>query len=311
VARQKEQKLRLHEHLAIANGAPATDHEEAFRHGHWRERRHRVREVLERINTNAFALDRFKNCGSECTVEYSKSLDRARLRANYCHCRHCEPCQRAKANKIARNLEKRLEQRPAGRYRFLTFTLKHSNTPLAEQIRRLYACFKKLRQDKRWKKTQAGGCFMLEVKHSETGWHPHLHVISEGSFIGKQELSNLWKEKTGDSFICDIRSLEDDRAAAHYVTKYITKGTSNDVWNNIDLATEWCTATKGVRACATFGTWRGFRLNAVTKLADDWQAIDRLDCLVRKARAGDEMAWNLLVSLRPPGESEIDLCTSQ
>jgi hypothetical protein len=56
-----------------------------------------------------FQLERFDACGSECTIEYSQELQKHRIRANYCKSRHCEPCARAKANLIARNLRTELE----------------------------------------------------------------------------------------------------------------------------------------------------------------------------------------------------------
>ena len=124
---------------------PLTKWERQFRHGHWEARCARVAAALESTGGDSLRLDHFVNCGSGCVAEWSETEQRHRLAGNYCHDRHCEPCMRAKANKIAGNLRDRLEAKPHGRYRFITLTLKHSTAPLADQIRRIYKHFKALR----------------------------------------------------------------------------------------------------------------------------------------------------------------------
>ena len=282
---------------------PASPAEIAFRHTAWAARRGKVRAALCRTGIRDFALNRFDECGSCCSVEWSETLQKHRVRANYCRCRHCEPCMRAKANRLAANLKARLMQEPAGRYRFITLTLRHSDAPLRDQIRRLYASFRKLRHSKTWKLTQRGGALALEVKWqaSTRRWHPHLHVISEGDFLDKDRLSTAWHAATGDSFVIDIRMLHDAKEAAFYVAKYVTKGTSADVWNDTTAATEWIISTKGVRVCATFGTWRGYKLTAMPQDATDWVPVATLNSLHERAAAGEEHARRLLLLIRPPG----------
>lgn len=285
---------------------PAHPHETWFRHSHWKAKREKVRQAMISIGTGTFAMNRFEECGSQCVVEWSDTLQKHRIRGSFCHCRHCEPCMRAKANKLAANLRNRLEKRPNGRYRFITLTLKHSDTPLQEQIAKLYGAFKKLRTLKLWKKSQHGGAFMLEVKwQADTRrWHPHLHIISEGNFLEQKELSAAWLQCTGDSQIVDIRCLHNEKDAAHYLCKYVTKGTSSDVWNDYNAAQEWLTATKGLRGCATFGVWRGFKLMETTELANDWQPVKMLHAICQQAQEGSLADLYLLLKLRPPGCTE-------
>jgi hypothetical protein len=282
---------------------PAAPEETQFRHSSWSVKREKVKAALMRAGTGTFAMNRFEECGSQCTVEWSASLQKHRCRANYCKCKHCEPCMRSKANRIANNLRKKLEDNPDGRYRFITLTLKHNDAPLIEQVHRLYAAFKKLRTQKLWKQSQRGGAYTLEVKWNDKTrhWHPHLHIVSEGDFLRQQQLSDAWFAATGDSPVVDIRLLNNGRDAAHYVSKYVTKGTSSTVWTDPEVATEWIVATKGLRICATFGSWRGFKLTAVTDDADDWEPVASLLSLVQRARAGEQHATNLLILLRPPG----------
>lgn len=276
---------------------PASPTETTFRHSHWQARRARIRQALCTCGMRDLGLNRWDECGSQCTVEYSPSLARFRLRANYCKCRFCEPCMRSKANRIAANLRDKLSLDVGQKNRFVTLTLAHSDTPLREQINRLYKSFKKLRGLPLWKASQVGGAFMLEVKRSKTGWHPHLHIITQGNFIAQAELSNAWHRITGDSFIVDVQLIKEDRATAHYVTKYITKACNAEVWNDPSHAQEFVLAMKGIRTCATFGSWRKLRLTAVTETADDWQPLCSLDKLFAAVTAKDPQALQILHEL--------------
>jgi len=279
---------------------PATEEETWFRHTHWAAKRRLVFAALKSAGTGTAALESFHNCGADCVVEIDPATKQYRLRATYCHNRHCEPCQRAKANLLAANLREKLNDGAEHQYRFITLTLKHNDEPLADQIHRLYDSFKKLRNSKFWKASQIGGAVVLEVKWKpETRhWHPHLHIIAEGDFMRKQDLSKHWGMITGDSFIVDIRSLNSGKDAAHYVAKYVSKGTNNEVWHDADAAQEWITAMKGVRTAATYGTWRGFKLLQHTKDKKTWKPIGLLRIIVQEARKGEPYYINLLDTLR-------------
>ena len=278
---------------------PATKAETHFRHSFWKAKRAMVRAALESTGLQPFALDRFDQCGGECIVEYSVEAGKHRLKANYCHSRHCEPCMRAKANKLAANLRNRLNENPESVYRFVTLTLKHRNEPLADQIKRLYMSFRKLRAMKFWKTSQRGGAAMLEVKWiaKTRMWHPHLHVITEGDWIDKYELSRGWLQATGDSPIVDIRALPDSKAVAHYVCKYVAKGTNTEVWHDVDARQEWILALRGVRMCLTYGTWRGYGLMQTTEKYFDWKPVWSLSDLARAAAAGETAALLLYCKL--------------
>jgi hypothetical protein len=285
---------------------PPSAEETAFRHSAWTTRRNVVRGRLQSAGASTWELDRWDCCGSDCVVEYSAQLKRHRLRANYCHCRHCEPCMRSKSNKIAANLRSRLGAGKSKEFRFFTFTLRHTSTPLRDQVKRLFASFKKVRSNKLWKKSQRGGAMLLEVKwNPETReWHPHLHVIAQGSWLAGRELSVLWEQVTLDSKIVDVRAIDSGKDVAHYVAKYVTKGTNAAVWADADASQEWIIAMKGVRVCDTFGSWRGFGLLKVTARASDWTPIGTLNRVMSESRAGVSWAMSVLLSLRPPGRED-------
>jgi hypothetical protein len=279
-----------------------------FRHGHWSTRREKIIAHMVAAGTPWHTMERVKNCGANCRVQWSEQKQKRRLRASYCRCRHCEPCMRAKANLMARNLADRLKGGDPRRFRFITLTLAHTDTPLADQLRRLVKCFKVLRASRAWKNTQAGGCFTIEVKWTGDHWHPHLHVIGEGRYLDQRTLSDLWRKVTGDSFVIDIRRIDSGKDAAHYVTKYVTKGCSPNVWESNDLAQEWITASKGVRTCATYGTWRGFRLMHVTDTATDWRDEMSLDDLLARCESGEAHA-KVIRDLLIPSKLDPDVCT--
>lgn len=276
---------------------PATAIELQLRHGFWKDRRARVRQLLANNGTGNFALARWDCCGSDSKVEYSKSEDRYRVRANHCKCRHCEPCMRAKAAKIASNLRSHLAKIDRSKLRFLTLTLKHSDTPLIDQVKKLYRCFRLLRSWKKWKHSQDGGVATLEVKWNGTHWHPHLHIIIEGRWLSGWEISDQWKNVTGDSFICDIEAIDNKEMATKYVTKYITKAVDLSVWSDDAAASEWIVASKGVRICTTFGTWRGVKLTATPKTAEDWKPIASVTRIVEAAQLGEAWALGILKAI--------------
>lgn len=285
---------------------PATQWETEFRHSHWTARRAKITAHLASCGASMFSMERWTECGSDCMIEHSEKADKHRVKANYCKSRHCEPCSRARANVLAANLQEKLTAAANGKFRFVTLTLRHTKTPLLNQIKKLYASFKTLRKQAYWKQSQRGGAFMLEVKWSARSreWHPHLHVITDGSWMDKRDLSREWLKVTGDSTSVDVRALDDAKHAAHYLVKYVTKGTSSEVWDDKEAAQEWITATRGIRVCSTFGNWRGMKLSKPTIKYDDWVKVCRLDNLIQRVQAGEQHAMQILLLLRPPGRAD-------
>lgn len=279
-----------------------------WRHSHWRARRDKVAKALLNSKIAGKQFENFCACGAGQVVQWSEKLQRHRISGSFCKNRHCEPCQRAKAARIRQNLEKQLEEavssspRNKRTHRFVTFTLRHTNEPLKQQIEKLYRSFKKIRREKCWAESQTGGVVMLEVKLSEGNWHPHLHVISAGNYMAQDELREAWHRITGDSFIVDIRALNRSKDVGIYIAKYVTKGTSVAVWEDDSKASEWIAAIKGVRTCSTYGDWRGMQLTAPLETADDWILVDALDKLIGRARSDEAHAIQILLTLRPPGD---------
>lgn len=293
---RREERRKAKEDKVHYEPIVATAEELIFRHSHWAEKRARVRWILYKTGAGRNAMDSFDNCGGGSYVWYSNSEKRYLIKGSCCHNRHCAPCMRTKANLMASNLRERLNERKDHEYRLITLTLKHTNSSLADQIKRLYSSFKKLRAVKVWRKSQRGGCVMLEVKYNDKDrtWHPHLHIIAQGSFLHQTQLSEAWYAATGDSKIVDVRILKRSNDAAHYVSKYVCKGTNDEVWRDDDAAQEWVTATKGVRMCGTYGSWRGFKLLAKPESPTDLVLLGSLGGIMKEAAAGHEYFRRLL-----------------
>lgn len=195
----------------------------------------------------------------------------------------------------------RLAQHIAGKVtRFITLTLRHSNTPLSAQLDRLYRSFAALRRRKDLKCVFEGGAAFLEVKLSRDGgsWHPHLHIITEGSFIEQKALSRAWHEVTGDSSIVDIRRVKENGDVARYVCKYVTKPADATIFSDTARLDEFICSISGRRLCLTFGRWRGFKLDADPMTDVKWITIGSVETLKGRANDGDISAIRFLEAAR-------------
>lgn len=239
------------EHDSIA---PILREESAFRHSGWAGDRRRIWEALGRCHEPARRLDAFANCGSSAWGHWCEG--EPVITCNHCRDRLCQPCQTARRA----HLVEAILFAVAGaltRVRFMTFTLKHNRTPLTAQLDRLYLAFRTLRRTKLWRESQTGGAFFLEVKVGDDGlYHPHLHVLAEGTFVEQRDLCATWHAITGDSFIVDVREVTDPQKRASYVTKYATKPADSTVIRDAAKLDEFLIAIKGRRLYQPFGKWR-------------------------------------------------------
>jgi hypothetical protein len=266
-----------------------------FRHGGWKRTRARVFDAMVSLHLSATRLERFACCGSGCRVLYHAEQQALRLAGNYCHDRFCIPCGAARARTIARVLAAHCGTRPI---RFLTLTLRHSPTPLGDQIDRLYDSFRRLRQRKAWKAHIDGGAAFLELKLGRDGlWHPHLHCLIDGSYWSQKEIAEQWHAVTGDSYIIDIRKPDSQQSTVNYVCKYASKPMEATAIRNPSRLAEALLCLRGRRLCLTFGTFRGLVLEPHEECSAGWTLLGRLVDLIHDSRAGDPEAVRLLQAL--------------
>ena len=242
-------------------------------------------------------IKRFCQCGSDAWLMKSNDPEpRYRVISNRCRDRFCEACQRERRLTLASNVANVLEGREL---RLLTLTLKSTDDPLRAQLNRMYKCFRLFRNRKAIKRCMTGGLFFLEITlNDKTGqWHPHLHVIFEGTFLPHAVAKKAWKSCTEDSYIVDVRILRTSKEAADYVAKYASKGISNRVWHAREKLTEAILALIGRRTFSYFGSWLGLHLGANPKDESEWVICGRLESVLVCAHAGDLSCQKILRSL--------------
>lgn len=250
-------------------------------------------EAMKRTHRPDARIDRFSNCGAAMVLQVSEDGQDMRIVCVRCKDRFCVACGSERAGGFA----ERVAQHIAGRVtRFVTLTLRASNTPLADQLDRLYRSFAALRRRQACKGVFAGGAAFVECKIGEGSglWHPHLHILCEGQYMDCRELSREWHKVTGDSSIVKIKAVPDNTARARYVTKYVTKPADSSVFNVPAMLDEFMCAIGGRRLCLTFGTWRGIKLDEDPPDATKWITVDSLGTLRRRAIEGDADALRYL-----------------
>lgn len=276
---------------------PLLQGEAIFRHSGWKRQRQQTWEALQRVNPLAMACYRFANCGSGAWIQRSADGTACRCVCNCCHHRLCVPCQRAVGHVVRTNLTAHMKGKST---RFITLTLRHSRTPLADQITRLFTSWSALRRRKGISALFTGGLAVLETKISERDglWHVHLHVVSEGAFVDQRDLSAAWLAVTGDSSIVDVRRVAGDDQAATYICKYISKPLDASLYANPDALDEYVLATRGRKTMATFGSWRGLKLKQRPVDATVWVNVGPLLEFAARCRARDHESLRLLGILR-------------
>ena len=167
-----------------------------------------------------------------------------------CGNRFCPVCSGRKRRRLRAQLRAVLATLPAARtfpVRFLTLTVP-VNPELRNTARVLIASLRRLRQRKWWKSRVRGGCYVLEVAGRPGAWHLHLHVIIEGTFLPKRQLSAEWA-KVSPGRIVRVRAFP-PAVIAGYITKYITKSALSP-----SLQSAASGALQSARLFAFFGSW--------------------------------------------------------
>ena len=268
-----------------------------FRHSHWQRHRQAIYNALRDNYTPAARLERFAFCGSGAWVyRTTGDLPTYRVAGSNCHDRFCLPCQTARAEQLAAVLHSQL---PDEALSFITLTIRRSTRPLHEQLTHLTASFRKLRSSKLWKSAVEGGVAFMEVKVSKDhqSWHPHLHIIAQARYIPQSDLAQNWHRITGDSYIVDIRRIDDHDKVRRYVTKYASKPLSYAPTNDPERLREAIHALRGRRLCFCFGSWRAFKLTRKVE-PQEWTPIAPLVNIIKRANQGERFALAILAQLK-------------
>lgn len=288
--------IKWHDEKTLDSLTPAA----RFRHSGWWQIRKRVFEALKACNVPLGRRNAFATCGNAATVWQSDTPPHEfKLRGNHCHDRLCTPCANARSQEIARALNERIQ---GAKLSFITLTICGTGQRLAELLKRLYTGFRALRLHPAWKEAVRGGAAFLEVKWSDKAkrWHPHFHLIADAKFIDQGELSTIWRTITKDSYIVDVRRVQNPEVANRYVTKYASKPLNSSFSNTPDLLQEALTSLHGKRLCFCFGTWYKIPLHDIDEddaVAGSWSPLYSLNDLLREADRGNVDARSVLEQL--------------
>lgn len=218
-----------------------------------------------------------------------------RITCDKCKDRFCDPCSQERARHIANCVGEFAKNRTV---RLITLTLRQSKRTLRADVDRLYAAFVKLRRRATWKQTQNGGMYFVEIKRrrGDDGWHTHLHILTEGTWLSKSWLSHAWNDLTGDSYIVDIRLCESGERAAEYVAKYAGKGVHGSCYHEPDTLREAMIAIKGRRLVGKWGTWSDLDLDHDPP-EGEWHGVDTLTHIMEQSKRGDLKAFEIMERL--------------
>lgn len=271
--------------------------ERKYRHSRWATKRSCVMAAMESVKVIESRQGRMRNCGSAAYIVRDVETGEHRVRSNTCHDRFCSVCGARRSRTIANNLMIHIGER---RVVHMVLTLRHTRHDLPTQITHLYESFTRLRRRTEWRKCINGGAAFLEIKRSQDGshWHPHLHVIYEGSNIPQYQMAGAWKEVTNGSSIVWMKRVTENARQVRYICKYASKPLDDTIFSDQKYVGECIVGMRGRRMCMTFGTWRGLKLEGQDVRRGEWVYVAPLDATVRSAMAGDKEKIKLLALLR-------------
>lgn len=228
----------------------------------------------------------------QCTETATYRIHEAR-----CRSRVCPRCARFRAWSLTTRITECVKRMDAPR--FLTLTMRSSDSPLREQLITLRKHFANLRRSPLWKKKVVAGVYAIEVTINEETrlWHPHIHVIMDGDFVAQRQLLAVWESIVGDRAGVHIRIVPSASQIARYISSYVVKTSHLDKLSTASLA-EWAIELHGLRLAQTFGALHG------VKVIDDPEPHPRsrpfefdLDVTAWMARAGCRKSDDLLLQL--------------
>ncbi len=165
------------------------------------------------------SLFKHRTCGSHTIKSYPTFR---------CKKLYCPDCAAERAARLSNQTEAKIREvmkTNSGRLCFLTLTIK--NTPTLEAgLAKMKKCFTQFKRQKAFKEHIKGyfGGFENPYKTREKGFNVHLHLlVLRGKFWNQSDISDAWREVTGDSFVVDIREVKDVYKGVRELCKYVVK----------------------------------------------------------------------------------------
>lgn len=213
---------------------------------------------IDEVHPSRRVATRISDCCRTAAVWQSEDTGALRVEQARCNHRFCPRCSVMRAWELECCVREAVKEVDSPM--FLTLTMQSREDPLKDQIARLVACARRMRQRKQWQKHIKGGVQVIETTYNaNTGlWHPHLHILADATYWKQKALSREWLAVTEDSRIVDVRRVHSQAQAAKYIAKYTAKGADVEKVPP-DRIPEWIHAMRGVRLAQTFGTLHGVK----------------------------------------------------
>lgn len=232
-------------------------------------------------------LRAFDQCRTFAWFVRHKVSGKIRVASSRCGHRWCPLCIKTRRFAIVQSVTSWMSK--VVQPKFLTLTLKHSNSPLSNQISALYKFFKELKRRPWFKKRVFGGVWFFQVKVSKSDglFHPHIHILFQGRYLEHDKLCEIWRQITHGSDIVDIRAVKNPKKAAEYVARYASAPCDLSKETE-EKAIEIATALYNRRICGSFGLAKGVKFTtSLPDDADQWQKLGSFSTIVKGADWND------------------------
>lgn len=240
----------------------------------WQSRSSSKRKLVQRARgIDKGIADKLAKCCSSfvavtCGVHTVKAYPTYRCKKLF-----CPDCASERATRLGVQTEAKIaevmKETRSGRLCLLTLTTK--NTPTEEEgLRSLKKSFTKFKRKKVWREHIKGyfGEFEFTFNSKTNDFHVHLHlIVLRGKFWNQSDISDAWREVTGDSFIVDIREVKDAHKGVKELCKYVVKPLDLSAMPDEKLR-EVLMMKKGTRMFVSGGCFYGVKLDATDEAAD-------------------------------------------
>ncbi len=244
-----------------------------------------VVDYMETMPEHQTTARRVKTCGDYLVFRHYFTIDRVRLHGASLCGKHllCCLCAIRRGAKYLKAYLVRFqvlqERNPNLKAYLVTLTVK-DGPDLAERFNHLVKGQREL-----WKRKQrgrgscldgvAGAVWSYEVKRGQGSgvWHPHLHMIALAECQPDQaQLATEWLNITGDSFVVDVRPIDQEDPATGFVEvfKYAVKFSEQEP---ADTVHAWATLASK-RLIGSAGLFRG--VEVPESLLDDLEGLEDL-----------------------------------
>ncbi len=240
----------------------------------WTLRTPTKRDIVTRLErVSAEDASRLKQCCSAFRVLTCGEHTLRSYPTFRCKKLFCPDCAAERANRLSRQTEAKIAEAMRtnkGRLCFLTLTAK--NTPTLEGgLSKLKKDFARFKRSKNWKahiKGYSGG-FDYTSNPKTNDFHVHLHlIVLRGKFWSQSDISDAWRDVTGDSFVVDIREVKNIHKGVKELCKYVVK--PSDLMKMPDAQfLEVVNMKKGTRMFVSGGCFYNVKLDDDDDDADD------------------------------------------